>query len=331
MGTTPSTAADDGEEEEAGNGGGALPHEQKRAVALSAGGASTSSDDDDDPHGDNDTSGDGEVRKKKEPLVIASMRCGYADLARTVRLIDFGAASASGGASAGGDHGGRRNDRPPLRLSADLAREVIRFLVVEPVRQGEVEVVKQGPPSLNAHGVFSPPYCRLQPPPDKRVRWMSPPPPFAYMPSLLEGAAGGGYESAQFRLCGAGATCRRLASVSVRVPSAPLPHLGPRTSVLEFELQQRKGGGELSKWTRIGGTSFSVVNRAGWQSFVLPEPAELKDLRMVCLRRNRPPSSSQNYSSDRYNAVRLHDGGEYSENDDDGSERQRGFCLVKFE
>lgn len=192
MGTTPSTAADDGEEEEAGNGGGALPHEQKRAVALSAGGASTSSDDDDDPHGDNDTSGDGEVRKKKEPLVIASMRCGYADLARTVRLIDFGAASASGGASAGGDHGGRRNDRPPLRLSADLAREVIRFLVVEPVRQGEVEVVKQGPPSLNAHGVFSPPYCRLQLPPDKRVRWMSPPPPFAYMPSLLEGAAGGG-------------------------------------------------------------------------------------------------------------------------------------------
>lgn len=284
-----------------------------------------------------ETEEDSESRRKQcivegardEPLILSSMKCSYYDLAKTIRLMDF--SDATDGVSDCSERG------RIMSLSPDLMREVIRFLIVEPVHQSEVTKIENGG---RRHSLFSPPspYCLLPTALDKKSRWMAP--PFTYMPSLLEGAAAGGCECVQFQLCVTGTTCRRLSSVSIKV-SSPLPFLGPLISILEFELlkPRRKQydtvvGNESDEnntktvplWTRVGYSTFSVVNRTGWQRFELRgDPVDLKEVRMVCLRRNQ--------SQDRYNATttpaafRLYDDSEY---DDDDTENEF-YYSVKFE
>jgi hypothetical protein len=82
-----------------------------------------------------------------------------------------------------------------------------------------------------------------------------------------------------------GQKLRRLTAVFLKIP--PLPQ-GP-LSVREFRIEAPSSNsttaiidGELTEWTAVSQV-FTVDNRTGFQRFVLSDPVDLSQMRLVCL------------------------------------------------
>jgi len=141
-------------------------------------------------------------------------------------------------------------------LPRELAKRIVDYLVIERVNPTQVQVV-----DCSSHDRTHPLPCCLQD--DEETWWLS---EHGSMPQ------GRGREWLQFTL---GPRLRRLTAILLKIP--PLPQ-GP-LSVREFciEAYSNEQG-----WHSVSPT-FVVPNRIRWQHFMLDEPADVTQVRMVCL------------------------------------------------
>jgi hypothetical protein len=141
-------------------------------------------------------------------------------------------------------------------LSPELAQRILQYLTIKRVNQGQVRVLE-----CSSHDRGHPLVCCLSP--DEETWWMS---ANRTMP------LGRGQQWVQFALS---PTLCRLSAVLLKIP--PLPQ-GP-LSVREFFLQAFS----IDRGWHSISPIFVVENRVGWQRFPLLDPADVDEVRVVCV------------------------------------------------
>jgi hypothetical protein len=146
---------------------------------------------------------------------------------------------------------------PSRVLPPELAFRVLQFLVIQRVDPNLVETI-----GCSSHDEVHPLEACLSD--DETTWWIS---------ERHSMPCGRGREYIQLSL---GPTLRRLSAVSIKIP--PFPQ-GP-LSVREFLIESPTIiDGE---WTAVS-QNFTVENRTGFQLFVLAEPVDVQQVRLVCL------------------------------------------------
>lgn len=189
---------------------------------------------------------------------MASAKCSYSELLALLETIEF-------------DVLGSKSN---ICLPAELAKQVLQFLVIERVDPEAVEIV-----GCSSHDKIHPLAACLSE--DETTWWIS---GDQSMPR------GRGCEYVQLSV---GPILRRLAAVSIKIP--PLPQ-GP-LSVREFRIDAPStstistivDGGEWNAVSQV----FTVDNRTGFQRFVLADPVDVHQVRLVCLTNQIDPFASE--------------------------------------
>jgi hypothetical protein len=182
---------------------------------------------------------------EEEPLLVASAKCSYGELLAVLETLDFDVGSNS--------------ERRECVLPPELAKQVLQFLVIQRVDPDIVETV-----GCSSHDKVHPLTACLSD--DETTWWIS---------GEHSMPRGRGCEYVQLSV---GPTIRRLAAVSIKIP--PLPQ-GP-LSVRRFRIDSPTIDGARTGWTAVSQV-FTVDNRTGFQRFVLADPVDVRQVRLVCL------------------------------------------------
>jgi hypothetical protein len=181
---------------------------------------------------------------EEDPLLVTSAKGSYNEMLALLETLDFGSKGNSVGSV----------------LPPDLAKQVLQFLVIQRVDSDMVEVV-----GCSSHDKVHPLAACLSD--DETTWWIS---GENTMPR------GRGFEYVELSV---GPKLRRLTAVSLKIPPLPQGPLSVREFRIESPMETIDGETE---WIAVSPV-FTVDNRTGFQRFLLPNPADVETVRLVCL------------------------------------------------